>query len=78
MTVNTFVCPDGLCGGECVKHLDNKMFLFQAIANILFAAYYLIKVDKNKWGIIFLNFLLIAIIYIVAATLHSISKAGLF
>lgn len=78
MTVNSFVCQDGLSGGECVKHLDNRVFLFQMTANLLFTGYYLFKIDKSKWGILSLNLFLTAIIYIVAATLHSISKAGLF
>ena len=78
MTINSFVCPDGLSGGECVKHLDNKFFLFQMVANLLFAGYYLLKVDRNKWGVLSLNLFLTTIIYIIAATLHSISKAGLF
>jgi hypothetical protein len=78
ITINSFVCPDGLSGGECVKHLDNRVFLFQMIANLLFTGYYLLKIDKSKWGILTLNLFLTTIIYIAAATLHSISKAGLF
>lgn len=77
MTVNSSVCPDGLSGGVCVKHLDNRIFLVQMIANFLFAGY-LLGIDKGKWGIVTLNLLLTTIIYIIAATLHSISKAGLF
>jgi hypothetical protein len=78
MTINSFVCSDGLVGGDCVKHLDNRVFLFQMTANLFFAAYYLFKIDKMKWGILSLNFLLTTIVYIIAATLHSILKAGLF
>jgi len=78
MTVNSFVCPDGLSGGECVKQLDNSLFVFQMIANFLFAGYYLHKIDKGKWVILLINIFLTTIIYIVAGTLHSISKAGLF
>lgn len=78
MTINSFVCPEGMIGGDCVKHLDNKVFLFQITMNMLFAGYYLFKIDKSKWGILLLNVLLTLIIYIVATTLHSISKAGLF
>jgi len=78
MIINSFFCPDGLIGGECVKHLDNRVFLFQMTANLLFAGYYLFKINKGKWGILFLNILLTTIIYVVAATLHSISKAGLY
>ena len=77
MIVNSFVCPDGLSGGECVKQLDNRLFLLQMITNFLFAGY-LLKIDKGKWGILTLNLFLTTIIYIIAATLHSISKAGLF
>ena len=78
MTVNSFVCEDGLIGGDCVKHLDNQIFSFQIAVNFLFAGYYIFKIDKSKWSIIWLYFLLTTIIYIVAATLHSISKTGLF
>lgn len=77
MTINSFVCSDGLIGGVCVKHLDNRVFLLQMISNFLFAGY-LLKIDKSKWGILTLNLFLTTIIYIIAATLHSISKAGLF
>jgi hypothetical protein len=78
MTVNSFVCPDGLIGGDCVKQLDNGVFFFQMIANFLFAGYYLNKIDKGKWVMLLINIFLTTIIYIVAGTLHSISKAGLF
>lgn len=78
MTINSFVCEDGLSGGECVKHLDNRVFLFQIVTNLLFTTYYLLKIDKGKWSILLLNILLTTIIYVVVATLHSISKAGLF
>jgi len=77
MTINSFICSDGLSGGECVKRLDNRLFLLQMIANFLFAGY-LLKIDKGKWGIVTLNLFLTTIIYIIAGTLHSISKAGLF
>ena len=77
MTVNSFVCPHGLSGGECVKHLDNRIFILQMIANFFFAGY-LLKIDKNKWSILTFNIFLTIIIYLVAGTLHSISKAGLF
>ena len=76
MTVNSSVCPDGVTSGVCVKHLDNRIFLFQMIANFLFAGY-LLGIDKSKWGILTLNLFLTTIIYVIAATLHSISKAGL-
>ncbi len=78
MTINSFVCSDGLGGGDCVKHLDNRAFLFQIIANLFFAGYYLLKINNGKWGILSLNFLLIIVGYIISATLHSILKAGLF
>jgi hypothetical protein len=78
MTINSFVCSGGLVGGDCVKHLDNRVFLFQMTTNLFFAGYYLLKIDKSKWGILSLNFLLTTIVYILAATLHSILKAGLF
>ena len=78
MTVNSILCPDGLSGGACVKQLDNRVFLVQMIANFLYAAYYLHKIDKGKWVMLLVNILLTTVIYIVAATLHSISKAGLF
>lgn len=78
MTVNSIVCPDGLSGGECVKRLDNRVFLFQMIANFLFAWYYLLRINKGKWQILLVNIFLTTIIYIIAGTLHSISKAGLF
>src|SRR5687767_6196158 len=78
MVINSFVCPDGIVGGVCVKHLDNRVFLFQMIANLLFAGYYLVRIDRSKWAILFLNLLFTTIVYIVAGTLHSISKAGLF
>jgi len=78
MTINSFVCEGGLSGGECVKHFDNRFFAFQIVINLLFAVYYLVKIDKSKWGVLLLNLLLTTIIYVVAATLHSISKAGLF
>ena len=77
MTVNSVVCPDRLTGGGCVKHLDNRIFLIQMIANFLFGGY-LLGIDKSKWGIVTLNLFLTTIIYIISATLHSISKAGLF
>src|SRR5688500_8062095 len=76
MTINSFVCADGLVGVDCVKHLDNWAFLFQMTANLFFAGYYLLKIDKGKWGILTLNLLLTTIVYIIAATLHSILKAG--
>ena len=78
MTINSFVCEDGLSGGECIKHLDNQVFAIQMIVNLAFSGYYLYKTNRGKWRILFLNFLLTTIIYLVAATLHSISKSGLF
>lgn len=78
MTVNSFVCADGSVRGDCVKHLDNRVFLFQMIANFLFAGYYLHKIDKGKWGMLLVNIFLTIAIYFVAGTLHSISYAGLF
>jgi hypothetical protein len=78
MTVNSFVCPNGSIGGECVKRWDNRVFLIQMIANFLFAGYYLHKVDKYKWRMFLVNIFLTIAIYYVAGTLHSISKAGLF
>ena len=76
--VNSIVCGDGLIGGECVKDLDSRIFIIQMINNILFAVYYLYKIDKSKWGILILNAIVTTVIFIIAATLHSISKAGLF
>ena len=78
MTINSFVCQDGLTGGECVKHLDNQVFKFQIVVNLLFTGYYLLKQDKGKWRILILNLLFVIIIYMITATLHSISKSGLF
>jgi hypothetical protein len=78
MKISSLVCPDGPYGGGCVKHFDNRVFMFQIIANLLFTGYYLFRIDRNKWVMLLLNLLLTSIIYIVAATLHSISKAGLF
>lgn len=78
MVINSSVCEDGMSGGECVKHLDNQIFLFQMVVNLLFSGYCLVKVDRSKWGILLLNLLLITIIYVAFAAAHSISKAGLF
>ena len=44
MTVNSFVCPDGLIGGDCIKQLDNRVFVFQMLANFLFAGYAVVGV----------------------------------
>jgi hypothetical protein len=78
MSINSFVCPDGSIGGNCVKRLDERIFLLQMIANFLFAWYYLSRIDKSKWRMHLVNILLTIVIYFLAATLHSISKAGLF
>jgi hypothetical protein len=78
MYVVSYICPDGLLGGECVKKFDNRMFFVLLGLNVLFSLYYLVKVDKNKWGVLLLNLIIVTVIYVVCATLHSISKAGLF
>ena len=78
MIVNSTLCDDGLSGGECVKHLDNNMFLFQMGINLAFSIYYLVVINKKKWDMLVLNYLIMLVFYAIAATLHSISKAGLF
>jgi hypothetical protein len=77
MSINSLICSNE-GNGDCIKKLDNRVFLFQIIANFLFAWYYIIKIDKAKWIMLLVNILLITAIYFVAGTLHSISKAGLF
>jgi hypothetical protein len=78
MIINSFICPEKSISGDCVKRLDERVFPFQIIANFIFAWYYLHKIDKTKWRILLLHIFLTSIIYFVAGTIHSISKAGLF
>lgn len=78
MTVNSYICQDGLSGGECVKEKDNFMFLILIGLNIAFYIFYLLKADSKKWLMLLLNLLLTGVIYVIAAVIHSITKAGLF
>ena len=78
MVINSIICEDGLTGGECVKHKDNFIFIIQMVLNFLFYVFYLIIVDRKKWGMLLVNVLLTGVIYIIAATLHSTTKSGLF
>jgi hypothetical protein len=78
MIINSFVCRDGFSGGECVKSLDNRIFFVQVSVYIVLSIVYVFKFDKRKWWKLLLGLLAITVIYVVAATLHSISKAGMF
>jgi hypothetical protein len=78
MTVNSMLCEGGLTGGECVKHKDNDIFFYQMGVNLLFSIYYLAVINKKKWIMLLVNYLVMLIFYVITATLHSISKAGLF
>lgn len=71
-------CEDGLLGGECVKHLDNKMFLVLIITNLIGGLTYIIKTNRKRWLVIYLSVLVTSFLYVIMAALHSISKAGLF
>jgi hypothetical protein len=78
MAFISLICEDGLSGGLCVKQLDNRFFLVQIFINLCFTTFYILKINKRKWGILLINLLLTTVIYTVAAALHSISKAGLW
>ena len=74
----SFYCGDNFIGGECVKNLDNKMYFGLLTVNIIGGIIYFIKTKNNILLSFFLNIIITTIIYIVMATIHSISKAGLF
>ncbi len=77
MNIVSLTCPDNYAGIECVHSRDNKFFLLQCLLNLIFSAIYLIKIDKSKWKIFLLNFILLPTIYMIMAFIHSISKCGL-
>jgi len=78
MLITSFVCPEGLSGGECVKSLDNKIFFIQVVVYLFMSIVYLVKFDNRKWLKLLVGLIVITLIYVLAATMHSISKAGLF
>ncbi len=78
MIYASLFCEDGLKGGECVKHFDNKMFLVLLMVNLVGGLIYIFKTSGRRWLAIFLGILLTSVLYVIMATLHSISKAGLF
>ncbi|RZJ57999.1 MAG: hypothetical protein EOO55_02005 [Hymenobacter sp.] len=78
MITNSVICPESYTGGECVKDLDNRVFFYQILLNILFACIYLTTIKNSKWLAFIINLIATAIFYVVAATFHSISKAGIF
>jgi hypothetical protein len=78
MICASLFCEDGLMGGECVKHFDNKMFLVLMTVNLIGGLIYIFKTNKKRWLAIFLSILITSVLYVIMATLHSISKAGLF
>ncbi len=77
MVANSLICPAGFSGGECVKKLDNKIFVYQMVIYLILSGL-LIFFRKVKWPILAVGFLGTIIFYIVAATVHSITKAGIF
>ena len=78
MTINSFICEDGLSGGECVKNNDNKLFLIQIAINSILLIVNLWK-NGSKSLIMFSKFFsLLILTYSILGTIHSISKAGLF
>lgn len=77
MNIVSLTCPDNYAGIECVHSRDKKFFLLQCLLNLIFSAIYLIKIDKSKWKIFLLNFILLPMIYMIMAIIHSISKCGL-
>ena len=78
MICASLFCEDGLIGGECVKHFDNKMFVMLIMINLIGGLIYIFKTSGKRWLAIFLSILLTSVLYVIMATLHSISKAGLF
>ena len=78
MVIASFMCDDGLTGGECVKNYDNRFFSILIFANVLFSTFTLYKSGSRKLGMLLLNILIMIILFFVFATCHSISKVGLF
>jgi ABC-type transport system involved in cytochrome c biogenesis permease subunit len=78
MICASLICENGLMGGECVKHADNKMFLVLLMVNLIGGLIYIFKSNRKGWLTIFLSIFLTSVLYVIMATLHSISKAGLF
>ena len=77
MSIVSLNCPDNYIGIKCVHTIDNRCFLLQATLNLIFTAFYLIKIDKSKWKIFLLSLILLPITYTIMAFIHSISKCGL-
>jgi hypothetical protein len=78
MVINSFVCPGGFTGSECVKNWDSRIFFIQGFGYVVLSIVYLFNFDRRKWLKLLLGLLTITVIYVVAATLHSITKAGMF
>jgi hypothetical protein len=78
MICTSFYCGESFIGGECVKRLDGKMYFVLLTINILGGIVYFIKTRKNILITLLVNILIATIFYIFLATMHSISKAGLF
>jgi hypothetical protein len=78
MVFASYICDDGLEGGECVKNYDNRFFPLLIFSNVLFSVFTIYKGGFEKAGMLLLNILIVIILFFVFATCHSISKAGLF
>lgn len=78
MICSSFYCGESFIGGECVKRVDNRMFIVLLSTNIIGGIFYYIKTKKNILLSLILNIIITSVLYVVMATIHSISKAGLF
>jgi hypothetical protein len=78
MTIGSYLCDDGLSGGECVKEKDRILFPILLGLNLAFCVLFLLKGDKEKRWILLPNIVLMLVIFYVAAFMHSVFKAGLW
>jgi hypothetical protein len=78
MVVSSYVCDNGLTGGECTKHYDNRFFIILTLANLFFSVFSIYKNGSRKLGMLFLNLMILTILFTIFATLHSVFTVGLF
>jgi hypothetical protein len=78
MMLNSTICGDGLSGGECIKHKDNLLFFIQLVINLILLVANVQKNGRKNLPKFLKLFAILIFIYIILATIHSISKAGFF
>jgi uncharacterized membrane-anchored protein YitT (DUF2179 family) len=78
MVVSSYVCDNGLTGGECTKHYDNRFFIIIILVNLSFSVFSIYKNGWRKLGMLFLNLMILIMLFTVFATLHSVFTVGLF